>query len=176
MLDRKRITRVVERGAAAFLDGVEAAGDVGDLLEEELVHLQPVGRVGVRQQVVDHVVDAEVGETQRRMVVVQLEGAERVVSVWKASTRMSHMSRMCSAMSCGMPSAGRGRSGSVEGGAPALEFARAGLVDAALDVAHGLEVLVELLLVAAPSRCGAGRGRRRARHRARCGRRGGFRP
>ena len=40
-------------------------GDVGELLDEELVHLQPVGRVGVREQVVDHVVDAEVREAQR---------------------------------------------------------------------------------------------------------------
>ncbi len=55
--------RVVEQRALAFLDRVELAGDVGELLEEELVHLQPVGRVGVRQQVVDHVVHAEVAGT-----------------------------------------------------------------------------------------------------------------
>ncbi len=39
--------RVVKRRAVAFLNRVELAGDVGDLLEEELIHLQPVGRIGV---------------------------------------------------------------------------------------------------------------------------------
>ena len=115
--------RVVERGAVAFLDRVELAGDVGDLLDEEPVHLEPVGRVGVREQVVDHVIDAEVREPQRGVVVVQLQGAERgCVSVWKARTRMSHISRMCSAMSCGTPSAGRGMFGWVERRPPALEL------------------------------------------------------
>ena len=33
------------------------------------------------------------------------------MSVWNASTMMSHMSFMCSPMSCGMPSAGRGMFG-----------------------------------------------------------------
>ena len=39
--------RVVERGALALLDAVQAAGDVGHLLEEKLVHFQPVVRVVV---------------------------------------------------------------------------------------------------------------------------------
>ena len=45
--------------------GVQLARDVGELLDEELVHLQPVRRVGVREQVVDHVIHAEVREAQR---------------------------------------------------------------------------------------------------------------
>jgi len=52
--------RVIERGAAAFLDGVQFARNVGDLLDEELIYLQPVGGVTVREQMVDHVVHAEV--------------------------------------------------------------------------------------------------------------------
>ena len=39
--------RVIERGAFAFRDAVEPLGDVGHLLEEKLVHLQPVGGVAV---------------------------------------------------------------------------------------------------------------------------------
>src|SRR5712671_585681 len=41
--------RVVQRGAFAFLDGVELARDVGELFNEKLVYLQPVGRVAVRE-------------------------------------------------------------------------------------------------------------------------------
>ncbi|MFM1941925.1 MAG: hypothetical protein RI897_907 [Verrucomicrobiota bacterium] len=55
---------VIEQGAFAFLDGVELSGDVSDLFEEELVHLEPVGGVAVGEQVVDHVIDAEVGESE----------------------------------------------------------------------------------------------------------------
>ena len=65
--------RVVERGALAFLNRVELAGQVGELLDEELVHLEPVRGVGVGEQVVNHVVDAEMGEAERRVIVVQLE-------------------------------------------------------------------------------------------------------
>ena len=68
----KQEHRVVEQSARAFLDGVELARDVGDLFEEELVHLEPVRRVAVREQVVNHVIYAEVRKPQRAMVVVQL--------------------------------------------------------------------------------------------------------
>ena len=72
----------------------------------------------------------------------------RVVSVWKPSTRMSHISRMCSAMSCGMPSAGAGCSASSSvGRQPCNSPFLPALLDALLDVAHGVEVFVELALV-----------------------------
>ena len=81
---------------------------------------------------------------------------------------MSHISRMCSAMSCGMPSAGRGMFGLVERRPPALQLALlAGLLDALLDLADGVEVLVELALVGRADLRGGGRWRRRARRRAR---------
>jgi len=51
--------------ALALLNGVEPAGNVGKLLDEKPVHFQPVGRVRVRQQVVDHVVDPQVREAER---------------------------------------------------------------------------------------------------------------
>ncbi len=35
------------RGARAFLNGIELGGDVAELLEEELVYFEPIGRVGV---------------------------------------------------------------------------------------------------------------------------------
>ena len=73
MLEQNSSIELSSGRPLAFLDRVELAGDVGELLDEELVHLQPVGRVGVRQQVVDHVVDAQVREPQRRVVVVELE-------------------------------------------------------------------------------------------------------
>ena len=72
----------------------------------------------------------------------------RVVSVWKPSTRMSHISRMCSAMSCGMPSAGRGMFGlSSVGRQPCSSPFLPALLDALLDVADRVEILVELALV-----------------------------
>ncbi len=55
---------------------------------------------------------------------------------------------MCSAMFCGMPSAGRGMLGLVSVGPPALQLAApAGAVDALLDFADGVEILVELALI-----------------------------
>src|SRR5262249_17222022 len=55
------------------------AGDVGELLHEELVDLQPVGRgQRARQEMVDHVIQAQVREPQRRAVVIQLERADAV--------------------------------------------------------------------------------------------------
>src|SRR3954451_14247638 len=56
---------IVEQCARSLLDRVEFAGYVRDLLEEELVHLQPVRRVGMGKQVVNHVINAEVGKAQR---------------------------------------------------------------------------------------------------------------
>ncbi len=46
------------------MDGVELAGDVGDLLGEEAVDLEPVCGVGVGEEAMDHVVHAEVGEPE----------------------------------------------------------------------------------------------------------------
>ncbi len=62
---------------------------------------------------------------------------------------MSHISRMCSPMSWGIPSAGRGMLGLFEGGPQALQLAAAaGSVDPLLDFAHRIEILVELALIA----------------------------
>ena len=48
--------------------------------------------------------------------LLSLSVAIRVVSVWNPSTRMSIMSRMCSPMSCGRPSAGRSMVGAASVG------------------------------------------------------------
>ena len=46
----------------AFANRVKLAGDVGDLLQEELVDLQPVGGIRMREQMMDHVIHAEIRE------------------------------------------------------------------------------------------------------------------
>ena len=55
---------IIEQGAFAFLDAVELARDVSDLLQEKLIHLQPIGSVAVREQMVDHVIDTKVWKTK----------------------------------------------------------------------------------------------------------------
>ena len=64
---------IVERGAFAFLHGVELVRNVAELLEEEPVHLEPVGCIGVRKEVMDHVVHAEIREAQGGVIVVELQ-------------------------------------------------------------------------------------------------------
>ena len=68
--------RVIECRSFPFLDRIQLPRDVAELLDEELVDLQPIRRVRVRQQVVDHVIDAEMRETQRTVVVVELQRAD----------------------------------------------------------------------------------------------------
>ena len=55
------------------MNRVQLAGDIGELFEEEPIDLQPVGGVGVGEKVVDHEIYAEVGESQRAVVVVEFE-------------------------------------------------------------------------------------------------------
>jgi len=50
----------VEQGARAFLNGIQLARDVGDLFEENLFTFQPIGGVGVRKQMVNHVIHAKI--------------------------------------------------------------------------------------------------------------------
>ena len=57
-LGQRRTDPLGERGGVLLDQLLVALGDVGQLLDEELVHLQPVRGVRMRQQVVDHVVDA----------------------------------------------------------------------------------------------------------------------
>ena len=49
--------RIIEQCPVPFLDAVEPAGDVRQLFREKLVHLQPIRPVGMRQEMVDHVID-----------------------------------------------------------------------------------------------------------------------
>jgi hypothetical protein len=64
---------VVEKSALAFLDGVHLRGDARDHPEEVLVHFEPVGGVGMAQQVMNDVVDPDVRESERGVVIVELE-------------------------------------------------------------------------------------------------------
>ena len=85
---------------------------------------------------------------------------------------MSHISRMWSAMFCGMPSGGRGMLGlSSVGRQPCSSPFLPALVDALLDVADRVEIFVELALVGRADLRGAGRWRRPARRPARSRRR-----
>lgn len=67
---------VVQQGAFAFLHGVQFSGDLRKLLQEKLIHLQPVVIIGVREQVVDHVVHLQVWEPQGGVIVVELQRAD----------------------------------------------------------------------------------------------------
>ncbi len=143
--------RVVQRGAFALADAIELGGDVGQLRQEELVHLQPVGRVGVRQQVVDHVVHPQVGEAQRRVVVVQLQrGDARGVGLETQHHNVAHQPHVLGDV---LRYAVFGSLGGRLGGDGLLTLqlaALAGAADAALNLAHAFQVFIQLALVAAP--------------------------
>ena len=68
--------RIVERRLLALLNDVEAARNMGQLLDKELIDFEPVVRFLVGEQVVDHVVDAQIREAQGGMIVVEFECAE----------------------------------------------------------------------------------------------------
>ncbi len=81
MLEQCMSMVLSSKRAWTFLDGIEFAREVGELLHEELVHLHPVLAVAVREQVMNHVVDAvpgllhagQIRETQGAVVVVELQ-------------------------------------------------------------------------------------------------------
>ena len=139
------------------LDRVELAREIGELLDEKLVHLQPVLAVAVREQMVDHVVNPvagllharEIWEAQRAVIVVQLQrGDARGVRLKAEHEDVHHQPHVLADVL--RDAVGRTRDVRlVERGPPALQFATlARVLDALLHVAHGIEILVELALVA----------------------------
>ena len=140
--------RVVERSAFALLDAVEPPGDVGHLLEKKTVHFQPVGGVAVREQVVNHVVHAEVREAQRAVVVVQLERADaRGVGLERQHEEVAHDAHVLDDVL--RVAVFRARHvGLGQGRPPALQLAAlAGARDSHFHLANGVEVFVEFLPV-----------------------------
>ena len=141
---------VVEQRARSFLNGVELAGDVGHLLEKELVHLQPVRCIGMGEQVVNHVIDAEIREAQRAMVVVELERRDpRGVGLEPEHEDVGHQPHvLADVLRDAVGGAGDVRF--VEGRPPALQLsALSGVRNPLFHVANGVEILVELALIAA---------------------------
>ena len=131
--------RVVERSAFALLYFIQSTGDVGHLLEEKLVHFQPVVRVAVREQVVDHVVHAEVREAERAVVVVQLERADaRGIGLERQHEQVAHQPHMLDdVLRVAVLRARDIRLG--QGRPPALQFAAfAGALDSLFDFADGV--------------------------------------
>ena len=150
---------VVEEGAFAFLDGVEAGGDVGELADEELVDLEPVCGVGVGEEVVDHVIHAEVREAERAVVVVEFErGDAGGVGLEAEDEDIGHEAHVFGDV-LGDAVGGAGFVWFCQSRAPALEFAAlAGVFEALFDIADGVEVFVELVLIVAAEVAAEGRG------------------
>ena len=141
---------VVERRSFPLLHRVEAPADVRQLPNEELVDFEPVGGVGVGKEVVDHVVDAEVREPQRRVVVVELERADaRRVGHEGQHEDVAHQPHVIGNVLG--HAVGRPRHvGPGQHRLPALELAALPRrLDPPLDVADALQVFIELPLVAA---------------------------
>jgi hypothetical protein len=142
--------RVVQRRTFALLNGVQSPGDVGHLFQEELIDFQPVVRIGVGQQVVDHVIDAQMRETQRAVVVVQLQGADASGIGLKGQDQdVAHQSHVFDDVL--RVSVLRSRHvGTGQRRAPALQLASlAGLVQPLFEFAHGIQILVQPLLIGA---------------------------
>lgn len=75
MLEQSMIIEL-SRAVRSPLDRAQSPCDVSDLLGEELIDFQPVLGVGVREQMVDHVIDPKMGKSQRGMVVVEFQGGD----------------------------------------------------------------------------------------------------
>lgn len=142
--------RVVESGAFPFVDGLELSSDVTHLFEEELVDFQPVFGVGVGEEVVDHIVDPEVWESQGGVVVIEFEGGDACgIRLESEDEDVAHQSHMLGDV-LGDTIGGAIDIGFIEGWFPALEFASfASVRDALFDIADGVEIFIEFALVAA---------------------------
>ena len=55
------------------MNRIHLARDVSHLLREELVYLEPIRRIGMRKQVMNHVIHAEIRKPERGVIVVELE-------------------------------------------------------------------------------------------------------
>ena len=67
---------VIQSRAIPLLDRIQTSGDVSHLFEKELVDFQPVVRVAVRKEMVDHVVDADMRKPQRSVIVIKFQRAD----------------------------------------------------------------------------------------------------
>ena len=143
---------IVERGPLTFLNRVQPAGDVGELLQKKLVHLQPIGRhlaaIGVRQFVMSDL-DVEVRELQIAVIVVQLQCADASrIGLERQHENIAHQPHVVGKILWN--ALGRPRHiGLVEVRPPALKFPMlAREFETQFDLAHRIEVLVEFLLIA----------------------------
>ena len=148
--------RVVEQRPVAFLDGVEPLGEVGELLDEELVHLEPIRAIAVREKVMDHVIDAVAGlldawkvrETQGTVVVVEFQrGDTRGVGLESENHDIHHEAHvLCDVL---RDTVGRARSVRLfDGWAPALEFSTfPGVLEPFLDISDAFEIFVKFVLI-----------------------------
>ena len=141
--------RVVQGGPFTLLDLVQFRGDVGQLFDEELVDLQPVSRVVVGQQVVDHVIDTQVRKPHRRVIVVELQrGDAGGVGLETKHHNVAHQPHVFIDI-LGQPILGTGNIRLRQCRSPTLELAiLARPVDSLLDIPNRIEVLVQLATIA----------------------------
>ena len=139
------------------MNGVEPFREVGELLHEELVHLEKVLAVGVAEEVVDHVINAvagllharEIWKAQRAVIVVELERADarrvRLEAEHEDVHHQLHVLRDVLRDAVGGALDVR----LVQRGPPALQFAAfACVLDSLFHVSHAVEILIQLALVA----------------------------
>lgn len=55
---------IIQSCPFAFLSGIQPIGNIGQLLDKKLIDLQPVLRVRVGEQMVNHIINPEVGEAK----------------------------------------------------------------------------------------------------------------
>ena len=140
--------RVVECCAFPLLDRIEFTGNVANLLQEKLIHLEPVCGVAMGQKVVNHVIDTKIWETQRGVIVVQLKRANsRCVRLESEHQNVAHKTHMLGNVL--RNSIRRARDiWFAQRWAPALELAAlTSILNPGFDFANRVEVLVELPLI-----------------------------
>lgn len=64
---------IVQQRTIPLLDRLHPRRNVRELFDEKLIDLQPILRVRMGKQVMDHVVDPQVGEAKGGVIVVQLQ-------------------------------------------------------------------------------------------------------
>jgi hypothetical protein len=70
MLEHSNNIRVVQGCLFALLNHIQPSGNIGHLLQIELIHFQPVFGISVRQQMVNHVVDTQMRKPQCSFMVM----------------------------------------------------------------------------------------------------------